>query len=164
MNRALNVAEVLLDTCKHLHTKTFFIFTVFVSMSRFVSIGLFMPYDLFFIFIFTMINHNNLTRTGTLCRHFLEYFLLFLEDSMNKECEYFPDSKSSASGSSLAIVLHTKKRVLVVSHVNSFVFAFEPNTNLKTTRAFEQSKLNVLMTNVLWPISGKLFSDFYRHT
>ena len=72
-------------------------FLYLVYLCPCLDLGLIMSLcDLFFIFIFIfiMVNHIILWKQAHLFfRHFLEYFLLFLDDNMNNECEYFPNSK-----------------------------------------------------------------------
>ena len=60
MNWASNVAYVLLNTCKHHHTETFFIFTIFLSISRPGLLFMSYLYDPFFIFIFIFITVNHM--------------------------------------------------------------------------------------------------------
>ena len=75
MNLAANVASVLRNTCNHRYTETYFIFSVFVSISRPRSINVYLCY-LFFIFslIFIVINHiNSLKQTYLAFMQFLKY-------------------------------------------------------------------------------------------
>ena len=75
---ALNVAQVFLNTYKHHHTETPFIFTIFLPC---LDLGLFILYlcDLFFIFIliFIMVNPMN-TDTLGFAWFFLPIFSLTL--------------------------------------------------------------------------------------
>ena len=56
--------------------------------------------DLFFIFIliFIVVNHIISETDTSYLAYFLECILLFLDDKVNEEGEYFSNSKSSASG------------------------------------------------------------------
>ena len=70
-------------------------------------LGLFMSYlcDLFFIFslIFIVINHiTSIKQTHLFFAQFLEYLLLFQDNKVDEENQYFSNSKSSASGCCLA--------------------------------------------------------------
>ena len=59
--------------------------------------------DLFFIFSLIFVVINNLIKLDALVFvYFLEYLLLFLEDSLDDKSEQFSKSKSSASGCCLA--------------------------------------------------------------
>ena len=59
--------------------------------------------DLFFIFSLIFVVINNLIKLDALVFvYFLEYLLLFLEDSLDDKSEQFPKSKSSASECCLA--------------------------------------------------------------
>ena len=59
--------------------------------------------DVFFIFSLIFIIINNLIKTDALVFvYFLEYFLLFLEDSLDDKSKSFSKGKSSASGCYLA--------------------------------------------------------------
>ena len=57
--------------------------------------------DLFFIFIFIFIMINHII-SHAFFRHFLEYFLLVLDDNVDRKFEYFLNSKNIASGRCLA--------------------------------------------------------------
>ena len=100
MNWASDFAYVMLDTYKHHHTESHFIFTIFVSMSRHRSIYVVSMWSFFsfFIFIFIMINRIiPQIQTHLFVCFFLEYTLLFLDDNVDEECELISNSKSSAS-------------------------------------------------------------------
>ena len=75
-----------------------------------LGLGLFMSYlyHLYFIFrlIFFFINLiAPFKQTHLFFEHFLEYFLLFLDDNVDEEREEFSSSESSASGCCLAFAL-----------------------------------------------------------
>ena len=89
MNRASNVAKVLLKTYNHQYAKIHFIFSIFVSMTRprfsyvvsMWSIFHFQPH-------FHRHYSHNLIKIDTLvfCT-FLEYFVLFLDNYVDEEIE-----------------------------------------------------------------------------
>ena len=111
----------LLNTYKQHHTETsFYIYYVCPCL----DLDLFMSYlcDLFFffIFIFVMTCHI-ISRKHTrlsFFRHILKYLLLFFDDNIHKECEYFPSSKSSALGccSVFALFFANFSVVLLMKH------------------------------------------------
>ena len=82
MNRASNVASVLLNAHKHHYAEPHFIFSKSVSMSR-PSLFILYLCDLYFIFslIFIVINHiASLKQTDALFFvYFLQYLYHFLE-------------------------------------------------------------------------------------
>ena len=93
---------MLLSTYKY-HTEILFIFTIFVPKSRRRSIYVYICDILFtLIFIFNMINRIISWIQTHLLFYFLEYVLLFFDNNVDKECEYFSNSESSAPGRCLA--------------------------------------------------------------
>ena len=88
-------------------TRFFFLQVALFSTQSYLrpclDLGIFISYlcdhFFFFIFIFIMINRIiSKIQTHLFFCLFLEYVLLFLDGNMNEECEYFSNSKSSASG------------------------------------------------------------------
>ena len=103
MGWALNVTEMLLSTCKHHHTETLFIFTIFVSMSRSSSIYVVSSWFIFhFHFHFPYNQPYNVIKADTFLVHFL-YALLILDDNVDQESKQFSNSKSSALRCCLAL-------------------------------------------------------------
>ena len=91
---------MLLNTYEHLHNETLF---YLVYLSPCLDLCLFLPYlwDLFFIFIFISIMINCIIswiQTHLIFCLFLEDLLLFLDDNVDEELEYFSNRKSSVSG------------------------------------------------------------------
>ena len=77
MNWASNVAEELLNTYKHHHTETLFVFSTFVSTSRSIYVV-----SMWSIFHFI----NSITswiQTHLFFYFFLEYYPLFLDDNFD---------------------------------------------------------------------------------
>ena len=105
MNRASNVAQVLLHAYNLFYADTHFIFTIFVLiyytdthfffllyLGQCLGLGLFMSYlfDLFFIFsfIYFVINHiTSFKQRYLVFIYFLEYLLLFLDDNVDEKRE-----------------------------------------------------------------------------
>ena len=112
-------------------------------------LGLFLSYllDLFFVFslIFFAINHIfSLNRRTCFFAHFLECFLLSLDDNVDEETSWFSNSKSSASACCLAfahfffanfsLVLLTKvllinKACILVSSLMLLIYCSYANYN-----------------------------------
>ena len=69
MNRALNVTQVLFDTCKHFHTKTFYIYYICIHVSTYNHFyNILRPFYVLPNFIFTT--------SETICVYYLQIWYI----------------------------------------------------------------------------------------
>ena len=128
-----------------------------VCLCSCLGVSLFMSYlcDLFFIFIFFIINIISLKHTCFFV-NFLEYVLLLLNDSMDEESKLFLNRKSSASGcvldfawffANISLVLLTK--VLLIKKSMSM--------NKVSRSSNEQTNVSGILQNHFWQIKVQLW-------
>ena len=80
--------HIRVNTYKHHHTETIFVFTIFASMSRLRSIYVVSMLSFIYIFIFITINRIiSRVQTRLIFGNLLEYVLLFLNDKVYEERE-----------------------------------------------------------------------------